>query len=81
MPDDRDLTAWDATVLDVHDGGAFVAAIMDRDGRRFLALHVGGAEVGTGVVARLDSVDVLHLMDAIDRTCRAHGGQPRRFTW
>jgi hypothetical protein len=81
LVDDRDLTAWNATVLDVSDGGAFVSAVMDRDGRRFLALHVGATDLGTGIVAKLDPVDVLRLMDAIDTACQAHGGAPRRFSW
>lgn len=76
LADSRDLSAYNATVLDVHDGGIFVSAVMDRDGRRFIAIHAAGSDVGAGVVAMLDQTDVQKLQEALAWACQAHGGRP-----
>lgn len=71
---DRDWAVANATVLDgLHDGEGFVAAIVDRDGRKFLAIRL--SVVGSvPACAMLDMVDVLELQDAINRAVVAHGG-------
>jgi hypothetical protein len=81
LSDSRDLKAWNAESLDFRDGGAFVAAVMDRDGRRSVAIFAAASDIGAGPVARLDPVDVLQLVDALDQACQGHGGAPKRFSW
>jgi hypothetical protein len=74
LPDNRDVEAWNATLLDVRDGEVFVGAVM-LDGRRLIALHAG-ANAGAGVVAMLDQVDIQKLQQALCWACQAHGGRP-----
>lgn len=80
LEDNRDLSAWNGTVLDnTSDGGTvFVAAVMDRHGRRFLALHAGH---GLGQVTMLDAAEVMQLMDAIGFAAQAHGAPTGRVPW
>lgn len=74
--DDRDWTVANVTVLDgITEGDGFVAAVTDRNGRKFVAIRLG-VPVGGAVppCALLDVMDLRELQRALAQAAAAHGG-------